>query len=620
MRNHIDSNSQGQQDLSLEIGSRAWYDHTLRTELGYPSLQPWQLDGTINICNGGDVICIVATGAGKSALIQGPIVARQAMGEKPVGIVVVPTKGLADDQARAAESKGIKALALHQDSVRAASEAHPRHNLFEEIRTGEWRLVFLSPEMLVSKRFSALLDDADFLQQIKLIVVDECHLVDEWKLFRTPYQHIKRLRNRVPSQVAWVALSATIASNEFQSISEGLGFLSGRYKLFKEPVDQPTIKYVPRFFQHPVSSMLDFSTIIPYNMRSINEIPITIIFANTISFGRSLRLYLTRLLPSFLTGRARKYLIRGFHGMSSADYRKCSINALKAGTETRVLMCTNTAAFGLDIQEVNKEAVRLQGQMETVMVDFANASLDLCPRQVACKHWGESFVQPAACCSLHSPASEDEEHKSELALRVRDAKQLTTQNRRSIPGPSKFPPINKNIVLPAIISLLKEWRLRAWQSVPTRRLHDPAELLLSNELLKHLAIRVRACTSRDIFNSIMQGWKELDSWGEKLYSVVEVMRGTAEEFMSELESQQEIEDNTMEMDTTQPEGNLENIQEPLVSANQHDVGMDGLNDVVMVSMAVQAENTQLHEIEDDIPPEGVRRSKRLRMSKANYST
>ncbi|EUC55408.1 hypothetical protein RSOL_114840, partial [Rhizoctonia solani AG-3 Rhs1AP] len=90
---------------------------------------------------------------------------------------------------------------------------------------------------------------------------------------------------------------------------------------------------------------------------------------------------------------------------------------------------------------------------------------------------------------LHSPASEDEEHKSELALRVRDAKQLTTQNRRSIPGPSKFPPINKNIVLPAIISLLKEWRLRAWQSVPTRHLHDPAELLLSNELLKHLAIR-----------------------------------------------------------------------------------------------------------------------------------
>lgn len=52
------------------------------------------------LCDGKDAICIVATGAGKSALIQGPILAYEALGDKAIGIAVVPTKGLADDQVR----------------------------------------------------------------------------------------------------------------------------------------------------------------------------------------------------------------------------------------------------------------------------------------------------------------------------------------------------------------------------------------------------------------------------------------------------------------------------------------------------------------------------------------
>ncbi|KAG9096964.1 hypothetical protein FS749_007369 [Ceratobasidium sp. UAMH 11750] len=49
-------------------------------------------------CQGKDAVCIMATGAGKSALIQGPIVVFKAAGQDAVGIVVEPTKGLADDQ------------------------------------------------------------------------------------------------------------------------------------------------------------------------------------------------------------------------------------------------------------------------------------------------------------------------------------------------------------------------------------------------------------------------------------------------------------------------------------------------------------------------------------------
>lgn len=86
-------------NLDAEPGSRPWYNRILCVGLGYDSLRDWQLDRKIIIiCNGGDVICIIATGAGKSALIQGPVLALKAMGKVAVGIVIIPTKGLADDQ------------------------------------------------------------------------------------------------------------------------------------------------------------------------------------------------------------------------------------------------------------------------------------------------------------------------------------------------------------------------------------------------------------------------------------------------------------------------------------------------------------------------------------------
>lgn len=154
--------------------------------------------------------------------------------------------------------------------------------------------------------------------------------------------------------------------------------------------------------------------------------------------------YLTSLLPKSIEGHARNYLIRGYHDMSSQEYRKESIEALRDGTETRILLCTDTGAFGIDIQEVervvvaemsptfktqnqrigrirgsgtaiicypswmslsdkSKSGIKSRAKVKKVMVDFANASQECCPRRVACLHWGEPFTQPQPCCNLHDP-------------------------------------------------------------------------------------------------------------------------------------------------------------------------------------------------------------------------
>ncbi|KAJ7075385.1 hypothetical protein B0H15DRAFT_738274, partial [Mycena belliarum] len=70
-------------------------------------LHAWQLKLVIHSLDGKDVLCSIATSAGKSALFAAPIIVLQEMSAKPhlypdlpvralpVGIVITPTKGLA---------------------------------------------------------------------------------------------------------------------------------------------------------------------------------------------------------------------------------------------------------------------------------------------------------------------------------------------------------------------------------------------------------------------------------------------------------------------------------------------------------------------------------------------
>ncbi|KDN44991.1 hypothetical protein RSAG8_05164, partial [Rhizoctonia solani AG-8 WAC10335] len=538
--------------------SKEWYNYTLLKGLGYTQLHNWQLSLNMALCEGRDIVCIVATGAGKSALIQGPAIIYKAAGKKKCGIVIVPTKGLADDQAQEAKKRGIEALALHEDATRAATAKN--ENLFKQIKNGSYELIFLGTEMLTSPKFSRLLELEQFLALLAFIIVDECHLSDEWKGFRSAYQDVKRLRDRVPSRVAWGGISATVAPAEFELITTGLGFMKNQFELVREPVDRPDIKYV---------------WIIPFELQTIDQIPITIIFVNYISFGHRLRKYLTSLLPSHIQGSARMLLIRGYHSLSSQQYRTESLEALRAGTKTRILLATNTGAFGINVSEVeqviiaqlsetfktqtqrigriredgtayiyfpqwmstsqqSKTAVSSRSRVEPVMVQFANPSLHRCPRVIACEHWGEQFYQPHDCCSMHNPDELADE--MEVHWRHEDSKKRKegAQKMTSLGGPRATKqsrrPLNRQIMVPPVRQMLKEWRLRTWQTIATPSVDTKThpESLLPDEFIEHLCDRLHVCTSYVLFSQVMSKWGGLTTWGANLYVVAEVSLQSAE--------------------------------------------------------------------------------------------
>ena len=71
---------------------------TLAQKLGYDFLHSWQADLTRKILDGNDVVLTAGTGQGKSTLLFAPLLAKREVDVKAVGLSVVLTKALGEDQ------------------------------------------------------------------------------------------------------------------------------------------------------------------------------------------------------------------------------------------------------------------------------------------------------------------------------------------------------------------------------------------------------------------------------------------------------------------------------------------------------------------------------------------
>lgn len=135
---------------SLQPDTREWVHALIRDRLGYSTPQSWQVDGVVALLSGHDLFAIVRTGGGKSVLLQATMVATQVKVElakdshsqskikRRKGILCVPTKVIASRQAEAAKRCGIRAVAIHEDSLAAAKRAKPPRYLFREVVEGKW--------------------------------------------------------------------------------------------------------------------------------------------------------------------------------------------------------------------------------------------------------------------------------------------------------------------------------------------------------------------------------------------------------------------------------------------------------------------------------------------------
>jgi len=157
----------------------------LSTTFGFPGFRPGQADIVDYILAGRPTLCVMPTGAGKSICYQVPALLLDGL-----TIVVSPLTALMDDQVAALRANGVAAAAIHSGRDRDANVEDWRR-----VQSGELRLLYLSPERLMTGRMLAALEGVE----PAMFVVDEAHCISKWGAsFRPEYEELAILKTRFP--------------------------------------------------------------------------------------------------------------------------------------------------------------------------------------------------------------------------------------------------------------------------------------------------------------------------------------------------------------------------------------------------------------------------------------
>ncbi len=180
----------------------------LKSVFGFDTFRPGQEEIVESILAGRDALAIMPTGAGKSLCYQLPALA----GDK-LTIVVSPLIALMDNQVAQLKSVGAAVGSIHSGRNREASVADWR-----AAAAGELRLLYMSPERLMTPRMLSALKGVDLAR----VIVDEAHCVSQWGHdFRPDYMALGELRSHFPDiQIA--AFTATADGRTRKEIADRL--------------------------------------------------------------------------------------------------------------------------------------------------------------------------------------------------------------------------------------------------------------------------------------------------------------------------------------------------------------------------------------------------------------
>ena len=182
-----------------------------RSALGFRRLRPGQREAVRALLEGRDVLAVMPTGSGKSAIYQ--LAALELPGPT---VVVSPLVALQRDQVEAIARRRLAGAAQANATVRPGE----RRQAIEDFSHGDLEFLFLAPEQLANP------DTLDHVVAAKpsLLVVDEAHCISAWGHdFRPEYARLGVMLEALGRPRA-LALTATAAPPVRREIAERLGF------------------------------------------------------------------------------------------------------------------------------------------------------------------------------------------------------------------------------------------------------------------------------------------------------------------------------------------------------------------------------------------------------------
>ncbi len=214
----------------------------LKQTFGHSEFRFDQLAIINTVLDGYDALAIMPTGGGKSLCYQIP-----ALYSEGITLVISPLISLMHDQVVNLRESGVEACFLN-----SSQDANERREVESKIVAGEVKLVYVSPEGLLSGYL------AEFFRPLKvsLIAIDEAHCVSQWgHEFRKDYTRLGELKDIFPA-TPFLGLTATADAKTRDDITKQLR-MSNPQK-FVSSFDRPNIRYTIREREAEVKQLDDF--------------------------------------------------------------------------------------------------------------------------------------------------------------------------------------------------------------------------------------------------------------------------------------------------------------------------------------------------------------------------
>jgi len=186
---------------------------------GLQELWAFQERAVSAFSSGDDAFVFAATGGGKSLCYQLPAITSSGL-----TLVISPLVALMRDQADGLRRRGISAAAFAGQQLMDVRE---RIEIETAARSGELKLLLVSPERLASPSFIAFIKDIP----LSLIAIDEAHCLSQWGHdFRKDYLRIPEFLDHFPD-VPRMALTATASKSVQNEIVKTL-LRPGAHRIF----------------------------------------------------------------------------------------------------------------------------------------------------------------------------------------------------------------------------------------------------------------------------------------------------------------------------------------------------------------------------------------------------
>jgi len=187
------------------------YNKKLKKVFGFKELKSKQFEIIYNLIEKkNDVFGILTTGYGKSICYQLPLY----LAKKSI-LVVSPLIALMEDQKISLEEKGISVCCLNSTNKNKKKDQ-------KEILLGDMRIIYTTPEYLLSDRGLMFLENLVEYDMLALIAIDESHCVSSWGHdFRKDYLGLGIIKEMYPD-IPLLALTATATEHVQEDIIKNL--------------------------------------------------------------------------------------------------------------------------------------------------------------------------------------------------------------------------------------------------------------------------------------------------------------------------------------------------------------------------------------------------------------